>query len=76
MLSVDGKIAAEEVLVDLDEDWRLCFKTDHTLLSLTQVKDHIEAKGHLLNVPSAKEIEDHGLLLGNMNKVLMEKLRS
>ncbi|MBK7008408.1 MAG: hypothetical protein IPH36_07175 [Saprospiraceae bacterium] len=25
-------------------------------------------------MPSAKEIEDHGLLLGNMNKVLMEKI--
>ena len=75
ILSVDGKIAAEEVLVDLDADWPdYVFKDDYTLLSLAQVKDHIEAKGHLPNVPSAKEIEDHGLLLGNMNKVLMEKI--
>ena len=37
--SVDGKIAAEEVLVDLDEDWPdYVFKDDYTLLSLAQVK--------------------------------------
>ncbi len=74
-LSVDGKIAAEKVLVDLDADWPdYVFKDNYALLSLAEVKDHIEANGHLPNVPSAKEIEDHGLPLGNMNKVLMEKI--
>jgi hypothetical protein len=74
-LSVDGKIAAEEILVDLDADWPdYVFKADYKLKSLKEVKTYIEKNGHLPNVPSAKEVEDHGILLGNMNKILMEKI--
>jgi trimeric autotransporter adhesin len=74
-LSVDGKIAAEEVLVDLDADWPdYVFKSDYKLKSLEEVKAHIQEKGHLPNVPSAKEVQENGILLGNMNKVLMEKI--
>lgn len=75
MLSVDGKIAAEEVLVDLSDDWPdYVFKKDYDLKSLDEVKAHISEKGHLPNVPSAKEVEENGILLGNMNKVLIEKI--
>jgi trimeric autotransporter adhesin len=74
-LSVDGKIATEEVLVDLDADWPdYVFKQDYDLKSLEEVKAHIQEKGHLPNVPSAKEVEENGILLGNMNKVLLEKI--
>ncbi|MFM2393075.1 MAG: hypothetical protein RLZZ546_1057, partial [Bacteroidota bacterium] len=74
-LSVDGKIAAEEVLVDLDADWPdYVFKQDYDLKSLEEVKAFIEKNGHLPNVPSAKEVKDNGILLGNMNKVLIEKI--
>lgn len=74
-LSVDGKVAAEEVLVDLNGDWPdYVFHHDYNLKSLDEVKSHIQEKGHLPNVPSAKEIQDNGILLGNMNKVLLEKI--
>jgi hypothetical protein len=74
-LSVDGKIATEEVLVDLDADWPdYVFKSDYKLKSLEEVKAHIQEKGHLPNVPSANEVEENGILLGNMNKVLLEKI--
>ncbi|MBK8821009.1 MAG: hypothetical protein IPN49_18715 [Saprospiraceae bacterium] len=75
LLSVDGKIAAEEVLVDLDVDWPdYVFKNNYDLKSLEEVKNFIQEKGHLPNVPSAKEVENNGILLGNMNKVLLEKI--
>ncbi|MBK9735358.1 MAG: hypothetical protein IPO92_10470 [Saprospiraceae bacterium] len=70
MLSVDGRIAAEEILVDLDADWPdYVFKNDYDLKPLDEVKSFIEKNGHLPNVPSAKEVEDNGILLGNMNKI-------
>ena len=75
MLSVNGKIASEEVLVDLDGDWPdYVFKQDYNLRTLAEVKSHILNKGHLPDVPSAKEVEENGILLGNMNKVLLEKI--
>lgn len=75
LLSVKGKIATEEVLVDLNTGWPdYVFTKDYPLKSLEDVKLFIEKNGHLPNVPSAKEVEDNGLLLGNMNKILMEKV--
>ncbi len=74
-LSVDGKIACEEVLVDLEADWPdYVFQSDYELNSLNEVKQYINEKGHLPGVPSAKEIEDNGIVLGEMNRIQMEKI--
>ena len=74
-LSVGGKIACEEVLVSLEADWPdYVFKSDYELKTLAQVKQHIDEKGHLPGVPSAQEVAEEGLSLGEMNKVLMEKV--
>jgi subtilisin-like proprotein convertase family protein len=74
-LSVNGKIATEEVLVDLASDWPdYVFHDDYILKSLEEVETHIAEHGHLPNVPSAQEVEDNGLVLGEMNRVLMEKI--
>jgi hypothetical protein len=51
------------------------FESDYDLLSLEEVEDHISQKGHLPNVPSAKEVEAEGSFsLGEMNKKLLEKV--
>lgn len=75
LLNVDGKVACEEVLVELDGDWPdYVFQSSYQLPSLTEVKSHIDTQGHLIGVPSAQEIEDSGISLGNMNKILLEKI--
>ena len=74
-LNVDGKIACEELLIDLSGDWPdYVFASDYELISLDEVKKHIDEKGHLPGVPSAKEVEENGIIVGEMNKVLMEKI--
>ncbi len=74
-LSVVGKVACEEVLVDMKADWPdYVFKSDYNLKTLDEIKKHINEHGHLPNVPSAEEVEKNGLLLGNMNKILLEKI--
>lgn len=74
-VSVDGKIACEEVLVEMSGAWPdYVFESDYDLRSLKEVKEFIDQEGHLPGVPSAKEVEEKGLEVGEMNKILMEKI--
>lgn len=74
-LSVKGKIACEEVLVDLEADWPdYVFESDYDLRSLAEVQTFIDEKGHLPGVPSAEEVKENGIEVGQMNKILMEKV--
>jgi subtilisin-like proprotein convertase family protein len=74
-LSVDGKIATEEVLVNLDGDWPdYVFHKNYELRSLPQLEAYIAQYGHLPNIPTAEEIKRNGLTLGESNRVLTEKI--
>ncbi|MGY3793727.1 hypothetical protein [Aquimarina sp. 433] len=74
-LGVKGKIAAEEVKVALYNDWPdYVFEEDYHLPSLQEVEHHISEKGHLENIPSAAEVAENGIQLGEMNKKLLEKI--
>jgi len=74
-LSVDGKIACEELRVELSESWPdYVFAKEYHLPSLEAVKYHIETRGHLPGIPSAEEIEKEGLELGEMQRNMMEKI--
>ncbi|MBP2833274.1 hypothetical protein J8281_13855 [Aquimarina sp. U1-2] len=74
-LTVKGKIHAEEVKIDLSvpaPDY--VFKKDYALLTIDEVQQHIQEKGHLPNIPSAKVMETEGVDLGIMNMKLLEKI--
>ena len=72
-LAVNGKIKAKEIKVETG--WAdYVFKEDYDLPTLEQVENHIKEKGHLINIPSAKEVEENGVQLGEMNKLLLEKI--
>nr|WP_298924904.1 tail fiber protein [uncultured Allomuricauda sp.] len=74
-LTVNGRIHAEEVKVDLSvpgPDY--VFKEDYDLKPLEEVQNYIEEHGHLPNIPSAKEMEENGVRLGKMNMKLLEKI--
>jgi hypothetical protein len=43
-------------------------------MSLEEVEKSIEENNHLPGIPSAAEIEENGLLLGDMQKMLIEKV--
>ena len=74
-LSVDGKMAAEEVRVELSANWPdYVFKEDYPLMPLDQLKNQIISIGHLPGMPSAGEVEDSGISLGEMNRLLLEKI--
>ncbi len=74
-LTVKGKIHAEEVKIDLSvpaPDY--VFKKEYDLLTIDEVQQHIQEKGHLPNIPSAKIMETEGVDLGTMNMKLLEKI--
>ncbi|WP_190808392.1 fibronectin type III domain-containing protein [Flagellimonas sp. S3867] len=74
-MAIDGKLITEEVKVQLSGNWPdYVFKEDYDLPTLEEIQKHIEEKGHLPNIPSAKEIEVNGIELGAMNKLLLEKI--
>ncbi len=74
-LSVNGKVACEEVLVEDLTNWPdYVFADDYKLMSLEEVEKSIQANKHLPGVPSAAHIEENGLLLGDMQKKLLEKV--
>jgi hypothetical protein len=44
------------------------------LPALSQVKEYIDKNHHLPDMPSAKEVKDNGLNLGEMNAILTKKV--
>ncbi len=61
LLFVDGGIVAEEIKVELDEDWGdYVFDEDYPLESLEEVEGFISKNSHLPGMPSAAEIEQGG----------------
>jgi hypothetical protein len=73
-LAVNGLIHTKEVKVDLVGWPDYVFEKEYNLPTLQEVEKYIATNGHLANVPSAKDVEINGLLLGDMNKKLLQKV--
>jgi hypothetical protein len=78
-LAVNGSIVAKgDIIMDYVDPFSpwpdYVFDKEYNLLSLKEVEQHINEKGHLPNVPSAKEVEKNGFSVGEMNKKLLEKV--
>lgn len=75
LLSVGGKIAAEEILVDLEVDWPdYVFEASYPLRPIKELKSFIATHKHLPDVPSAAEVKSNGIYLGQMNAALLQKI--
>ncbi|SNR62861.1 hypothetical protein SAMN04488009_2832 [Maribacter sedimenticola] len=73
-LAVNGEIRAKEIKVETANWPDYVFTKNYKLLSLEEVQKHIDKNGHLPNIPSATEIETNGVELGEMNRLLLEKI--
>jgi hypothetical protein len=73
-LSVAGKIHAQEVVVD-NSNWAdYVFDDNYRNAPLSEVEEHIKAHGHLPGVPAAKEVQEKGVNVGQMQAVLLAKV--
>ncbi len=74
-LAIDGNVIAEEIKVELSQNWPdFVFTKSYGLPTLEEVERHILDKGHLQNIPSAMEVELNGIMLGEMNAKLLQKI--
>jgi hypothetical protein len=73
-LNNQGLLNVREVKVDLEAWPDYVFEKNYKLRPLVEVENFIKINGHLPNIPNAKTIESEGVNLGEMNKLLMEKV--
>jgi hypothetical protein len=74
-LAVEGSIGAREIKVEAFPNWSdFVFYKEYNLPSLKEVENHIKEKGHLKDIPSAEEVEENGIFLGEMNAKLLQKI--
>jgi hypothetical protein len=75
MLAVDGKIIGEEVRIQNSSNWPdYVFAEAYPLMPLDELKRTIAIQKHLPNIPSATVVEAEGILIGDMQKRMMEKI--
>ena len=73
LLDVNGTIRAKEIKVE--SGWAdFVFKPGYQLKPLSEVEQFISTNGHLPEVPTAKEVEQNGVNLGEMNTKLLQKV--
>lgn len=83
-LTVNGSIHSTEVKVTQTVPADYVFqkyytgkselKSDYTMPTLAEVESFTKINNHLPNVPSAKEMQQNGVLLGEMSNVLLQKI--
>jgi len=74
-LLVQGKIMCEELKIKLIGGWYdHVFASDYKLMSVDSLQSYIALNQHLPDVPSAKEVEENGIMAGEMNGILLKKV--
>jgi hypothetical protein len=74
-VSVDGKIIAEELRIQNSTAWPdYVFEKNYPLMSLEETEKQIKILHHLPFVPSAQEVENDGIIIGEMQKILLRKI--
>lgn len=75
-LAVNGQIRATEVkvLANVNDVPDYVFEPEYELRSLKETKEYIAENKHLPEIPSAAEIGENGIDLGDMNMRLLKKI--
>jgi len=75
LLAVNGKILCEELKVKLYNEWPdYVFSKNYPLPSLPETDRYIRENGRLPGVPSAQEMKENGMNVGEMNALLLKKV--
>ena len=73
-LDVKGMIKATEIKVESTGGADFVFEEDYQLKELSEVEQFITTNKHLPDIPSAKQMEEEGVGLAEMNKLLLQKV--
>lgn len=73
-LSVNGTIRAKEVIVETSGWSDYVFADNYALQPLSEVEEHIKEHKHLSGIPSAQQVAENGIGLGEMQAKLLAKI--
>jgi len=73
-LAVNGNIRAHEIKVETANWPDYVFDKDYDLPDLGKLKDFVQTNKHLPEVPTAASVEQDGIALGELNKILLKKI--
>jgi hypothetical protein len=74
-LAVEGKIIAEEVMIKHRSGWPdFVFHNDYDLMPIAEVESFVLKNSHLPGIPDAATVRDEGLSIGEMQKLLLQKI--
>ncbi|MBS0631418.1 MAG: hypothetical protein JSS11_05860 [Verrucomicrobia bacterium] len=73
-LEVNGTIRAKEVLIETTGWSDYVFDQSYRLAPLSEVEQHIKTEGHLPGIPSAQQVAEHGVSIGEMQSKLLAKI--
>ena len=69
-----GSLKVKDLRVTLTDWSDFVFDDGYRLMPLGEVERYIEANRHLPDIPSAQEVEENGVDVGEMNKLLLQKV--
>ncbi len=70
----NGYVKAKEIKVTLTDWPDFVFEESYNRLSLPETEQYIKDNGHLPDVPSAQDVQENGVSLGDMNAMLLQKI--
>lgn len=73
-LSVDGDMIAKRCVIQVANWADYVFAPGYALPALSEVENFIEQNKHLPGVPTEAEVMEKGVEMGEMNKVLLQKV--
>jgi len=73
-LSVNGNIRAKKILVSQTGWPDYVFDSSYSLRSLVEVENFITKNKHLPDMPSAKEVEEKGISIGDNQALMLKKI--
>ncbi|WP_157986588.1 hypothetical protein [Chitinophaga alhagiae] len=74
-LAVEGAICARKVKVTQQQTWAdHVFEDNYALSTLYELETFVKINKHLPEVPAEKEVSTNGIDLGEMNKILLQKV--
>jgi len=69
-----GEVFARKYTTTLNNIPDYVFAPEYDLMPLSELRTYIQANNHLPNIPSAEEMESQPVDLGEMNRLLLEKV--
>ncbi len=73
-LQLNGKVVASEVRISKPLTADFVFEEDYSLRDLSEVENFVKENKHLPEVPSAKDMEQNGVGVAQMNQLLLQKI--